>query len=255
MEIKVYDFMTGFMEHLARIPKDRIGVLIGKGGETRKLIEKASGGSLQIDSQSGEVNIIWDSETIDPIVRMKMPDLIMSIGRGLAPKRALQLLNDDIFLRMYDIREWVGRQPNQIRRMRSRLIGTSGRIRSLIEELSGCEISIYGSTVLIIGDDESLLIAGPAIEGILRGSEHGTVLYGLEQDRRKQRLHSRSLESYQDKTTESQSGFEALVPGLASARRKAARKFKNTQINIEDQNEINDMLELAEDEEIVYEEE
>jgi hypothetical protein len=108
---------------------------------------------------------------------------------------------------------------------------------------------------LIIGDDESLLIAGPAIEGILRGSEHGTVLYGLEQDRRKQRLQSRSLESYQDKTTESQSGFEALVPGLASARRKAARKFKNTQINIEDQNEINDMLELAEDEEIVYEEE
>ena len=161
---------------------------------------------------------------------MKMPDLIMAIGRGLAPKRALQLLNDDIFLRMYDIREWVGRQPNQVRRMRSRLIGTNGRIRSLIEELSGCEISIYGSTVLIIGDDESLLIAGPAIEGILRGSEHGTVLYGLEQDRRKQRLQSRSLESYQDKTTESQSGFEALVPGLASARRKAARKFKNTQV-------------------------
>ena len=98
--------MTRFMEHLARIPKDRIGVLIGKGGETRKLIEKASGGSLQIDSQSGEVNIKWDSETVDPIIRMKMPDLIMSIGRGLAPKRALQLLNDDIFLRMYDIREW-----------------------------------------------------------------------------------------------------------------------------------------------------
>ena len=62
MEIKVYDFMTRFMEHLARIPKDRIGVLIGKGGETRKLIEKVSGGSLQIDSQSGEVNIKWDSE-------------------------------------------------------------------------------------------------------------------------------------------------------------------------------------------------
>lgn len=255
MEIKVYDFVTGFMEHLARIPKDRIAVLIGKRGATRKLIEKASGGSLQIDSQSGEVNIAWNSEIVDPIIRMKMPDLIMSIGRGLAPKRALQLLEDDIFLRMYDIREWVGRQPNQIRRMRSRLIGTNGRIRTLIEELSGCEISIYGSTVLIIGDNESLLIAGPAIEGILRGSEHGTVLYGLEQDRRKQRIQSRSLESYQDKIDESKSGFNALVPGLADARRKAARKLKNTQINIEDNDEISQMLELADDEEIVYEEE
>ena len=80
-------------------------------------------------------------------------------------------------------------------------------------------------------------------------------MYGLEQDRRKQRLHSRSLESYQDKIDQPKSGFEALVPGLASARRKAARKFKNTPINIEDQNEINEMLELAEDEQIVYEEE
>ena len=113
----------------------------------------------------------------------------------------------------------------------------------------------FKSTVLIIGDDESLLIAGPAIEGILRGSEHGTVLYGLEQDRRKQRLQSRSLESYQDKIDDSKTGFNSLVPGLASARRKAARKLKSTQINVEDQNDISKMLELAEDEKIVYEEE
>lgn len=243
------------MEHLARIPKDRIAVLIGKRGSTRKLIEKACGGSLQIDSQSGEVNITWDLENSDPIIRMKMPDLIMSIGRGLAPKRALQLLNDDIFLKMYDIREWVGRQPNQIRRMRSRLIGTNGRIRSLIEELTGCEISIYGSTVLIIGDDQSLAIAGPAIEGILRGSEHGTVLYGLEQDKRKQRIQSRSLDSYQDRIDEPNSGFNALVPGLAEARRKASRKFTNSPVNIQSKDDISEMLELADDEEILYEEE
>ena len=242
------------MEHLARIPKDRIAVLIGKRGSTRKLIEKACGGLLQIDSQSGEVNITWDLENSDPIIRMKMPDLIMSIGRGLAPKRALQLLNDDIFLKMYDIREWVGRQPNQIRRMRSRLIGTNGRIRSLIEELTGCEISIYGSTVLIIGDDQSLAIAGPAIEGILRGSEHGTVLYGLEQDKRKQRIQSRSLDSHQDRIDEPNSGFNALVPGLAEARRKASRKFTNSPVNIQSEDDISEMLELADDEEILYEE-
>ena len=210
---------------------------------------------MQIDSQSGEVNITWDLENSDPIIRMKMPDLIMSIGRGLAPKRALQLLNDDIFLKMYDIREWVGRQPNQIRRMRSRLIGTNGRIRSLIEELTGCEISIYGSTVLIIGDDQSLAIAGPAIEGILRGSEHGTVLYGLEQDKRKQRIQSRSLDSHQDRIDEPNSGFNALVPGLAEARRKASRKFTNSPVNIQSEDDISEMLELADDEEILYEEE
>jgi ribosomal RNA assembly protein len=243
------------MEHLARIPKDRIAVLIGKRGVTRKMIENACDGKLNIDSVSGEVNIIWNSEDVDPIVRMKMPDVIMSIGRGLAPKRALQLIEDDIFLRMFDIREWVGRQPNQIRRMRSRLIGTNGRIRSLIEELSGCEIAIYGSTVLIIGDNEGLAISVPAIEGILRGSEHGTVLYGLEQDRRRQRIQSRSLESFQDKSQEPQSGFDVLVPGLADARRKAERKFTNSQVDPQNEEEISNMLQLAEDEEIVSEEE
>ena len=230
------------MEHLARIPKNRIAVLIGKRGSTRKMIEEACKASLHIESNSGDVSVVWPDEGSDPVIKMKLPDVIFAIGRGLAPKRAIQLLEDDVFLRMYDIREWVGRQPNQTRRMRSRLIGTNGRIRSLIEELTGCEISIYGSTVLIIGDDQSLAIAGPAIEGILRGSEHGTVLYGLEQDKRKQRIQSRSLDSHQDRIDEPNSGFNALVPGLAEARRKASRKFTNSPVNIQSEDDISEYI-------------
>ena len=164
------------MEHLSRVPKDRIAVLIGKGGQTRKMIENSCGGSLSIDSQTGDVSIVWDEE-VDPIKKMKIPDVINAIGRGLAPKRAIQLIEDEMFLRIYDIREWVGRQPKQTKRMRGRLIGTNGRIRTLIEEFSNCEIAIYGSTVVVIGDSEGLELATPAIEGILRGSEHGTVLF------------------------------------------------------------------------------
>jgi hypothetical protein len=124
---------------------------------------------------------------------------------------------------MYDIREWVGRQPNQTRRMRSRLIGRNGRIRSLIEEISRCEMAIYGSTVLVIGDEDGLALAAPAIEGILRGSEHSTVLHGLEQDRKRQRIRSRRLESYEERSPDETSTFETLVPGLAEARRRRER--------------------------------
>ena len=105
------------MEHLARIPKNRIAVLIGKKGSTRKMIENACGASLHIQSNSGDVSVVWPDEGSDPVIKMKLPDVIFAIGRGLAPKRAIQLLEDDVFLRMYDIREWVGRQPNQTRRM------------------------------------------------------------------------------------------------------------------------------------------
>ena len=209
------------MEHLSRVPKNRIAVLIGKAGRTREMIEKACGGSLTIDSQSGDVSISWEGEP-DPIKRMKVPDVISAIGRGFSPERAVQLLEDDFFLRMYDIREWVGRQPTQTRRMRSRLIGTNGRIRTLLEEHTGCELSIYGSTVAVIGDDESLALAAPAIEGILGGSEHGTVLFGLEQDRKRQRLRSKNLDTFSDKSRAPSESFESLVPGFSEARERMA---------------------------------
>ena len=42
------------MEPVTRIPKERIAVLIGKGGATRKMIEDAVGVKIHIDSESGE---------------------------------------------------------------------------------------------------------------------------------------------------------------------------------------------------------
>ncbi len=242
------------MELLARIPKDRIAVLIGKGGRTRKMIEKACGAEIEVDSTTGDVSADWGSEKVDLIIRMKMPDVIRAIGRGLAPKRAVKLLDDDVFLRMYDIREWVGRQPNQTRRMRSRLIGRNGRIRSLIEEITDTEMAIYGSTVLVIGDEDGLALATPAIENILNGAEHGTVLHGLEQDRKRMRIQSRSLESFEP-SGESSDNFDLLVPGLADARRRRERRYKSSQVDPEDEEEVSEMLELADDELISFEEE
>ena len=44
-------------EKLIRIPTDRIGVLIGKSGNTKRLIEEKCLVNLDIDSQGGEVMI------------------------------------------------------------------------------------------------------------------------------------------------------------------------------------------------------
>ena len=221
------------MESLTRIPKERIAVLIGKGGETRKSIEEASGVKLHIDSTTGEVSVDWPTD-VDPVLRLKLPDIIRAIGRGLAPNRALRLIGDDAFLRIYDIREWVGRKGNHTRRMRSRLIGRDGRIRSLIESFTGTEIAIHGSTVVVIGDELGLMTACTAIEGLLDGAEHSTVIRGMERDVRRRRIEDRSLDSYQvkDATTNTATEFEDLVPGLAEIRNK--RKNIDTQEPTED---------------------
>ena len=240
------------MEGLARIPQDRIAVLIGRKGITRRALEEATNSKLHIDSKSGDVSVVWN-EDFDPILRMKFPDVIRAIGRGMNPERALQLLKDDQHLMLFDMREYVGKNANQQRRIRSRLIGRNGRIRELIEEHSGAEIVIYGSTVVIIGDEEALPLASQAVERLLQGAEHSSVLKHLETERRKKRMASRNLESID--TNEEGGRFEALVPGLDAARRKRQRRYKDAQVDPNDTEAIDEMMELAEDESIGFEEE
>ena len=240
---------------LARIAKDRIGVLIGKGGGTKRALEEEAGCQLHIDSDSGEISAEWNDES-DPIIRLKMPDLIRAIGRGMSPQRAIQLLDDNVHLRMYDIREWVGRQPNQIRRMRGRVIGREGRIRELVEELSGVEIVVYRSTILVVGDIESLAVGSAAVERLLGGAEHGTVLKFLEKEKRRQKIERQTLPMHSERRATGSTGFDELVPGLAAAReRRNQRRFKGIQVDPEDEDAVSEMMELAEDESVRYEEE
>ncbi len=45
-----------------RIPQERIGVLIGPGGETKRLIEQETGVKILIDSETGEVTVDESAE-------------------------------------------------------------------------------------------------------------------------------------------------------------------------------------------------
>ena len=243
---------------MPRVPKDRIAVLIGSKGVTAKSIRNASGcKELNIDSESGEVEAIWgEAGTYDPVKAMKLPDVIKAIGRGMAPKAAIRLLDDNHFFEMVDLRNFVGKRSNQQRRIRSRIIGSQGKVRKLIESLTDTEITIYKSTVVIIGEQEGLFAARQAIEMLAGGSEHGSVLGYLEKDRRRAKLSNRSLESIElRQANPNSSGFEALVPGLADISDRKSRKMKAAQVDPENEEAVNAMMELSDDEEIIWEEE
>ncbi len=166
-----------------RIPKDRVGVLIGKKGEVKLEIEKRTGVVIDVDSSTGEVSI--DTENVkDPVMALKVLDVIKAIGRGFSPQRAFRLFEENIFLRGFDIRDYTGKNPKHVRRIRARIIGSKGKTRNLIEELSNTEISILGNTVYIIGDLESMDIAESAVDMLLSGSEHSAVYRFLETKRR-----------------------------------------------------------------------
>jgi len=166
---------------MMRIPKDRVGALIGKGGETKRRIEELTKTAIKVDTD-GEVRI-YNRGSDDPVILMKVTDLVRAIGRGFSPEKAMRLLDDDEYFELIDIRDYVGKKGTHVMRMRSRVIGTRGRTRSLIEELTGAAVSVYGSTVGIIANSVQMPVARTAVDMLLKGSEHSTVYKYMERQR------------------------------------------------------------------------
>jgi len=167
------------MTQLIKIPAERVGVLVGKGGETKDLIEKRTGVKLTIDSEEGDVEIDH-THASDPSMAIVVGNIVMAIGRGFSPSKALKLLENDCYLQIYDIRDYVGRTVEHVSRMRARVIGTKGRTREIFEEITGADVSVYGNTVAIIGTSLQVEIAGKGMEMLLSGSEHAAVYHYLE---------------------------------------------------------------------------
>jgi len=170
-----------------RIPQDRVGTIIGTKGETKKMLQRISGIRIEVDTE-GEVLIYDDAETADPLMALKIIDVIKAIGRGFSPERAMRLFDDDEYLEVVDLKEFVGGRNNQLSRIRGRVIGKDGKTRQIIEDLTGVYVTIYGNTVALIGNSVSLPVAKHAIELLLNGSEHATVYHYLESQRPRLRI-------------------------------------------------------------------
>jgi len=164
-----------------KIPNDRIGAIIGKNGTTRKYLEKRLKVSLEVDSQSGLVEMTNEEEAINEIRAM---EIIKAIGRGFSPERALKLLeDDDMILDLIDLSE-VADTPEKLARIRGRIIGREGKAREQMENMTGAEISVYGKTVAIISMPDQTNDAHTAISMLINGSEHTTVFNYLDRKRK-----------------------------------------------------------------------
>ncbi len=181
------DFVVeeGVLEEEVKIPRERVGVVIGRKGRTKKRLERIASVKIRVDSKTGDV-VIRGTKDTDPLTFYRMAKVVKAIGRGFDPDTALKLLRDDYYLRIINLREHLGR--NAIRRQKARLIGTGGSARKKLESLTDTDIRIYGDTVSIIGDYESVELATRAIERLaFQGSPHSVVFRDLEINRRKKK--------------------------------------------------------------------
>ena len=156
------------MENLL-VPNDRIRVIMDR--ETKERIEKEL--NVKIMFNENLVNI--DGEGIE---LMQAKNVVKAIGRGFSPEKAFRLFDEEECL---EIVELSGMKDNKIKIIKSRIIGTKGKTRRMIERFSGCSVSVYGKTVSLIGKYEQISIAREAVDMILRGSKHSKVYGFLQQ--------------------------------------------------------------------------
>lgn len=148
-----------------KIPENRIPVLIGRTGEMKRKIEVATHTKISINDEitiKGEVLNRLDAENI-----------IKAIGRGFAPEKAMELLEEDKVLCIIQL-------PSNSDIIKARIIGTKGKARRNLERLTKTYISVYGKTASIIGSYENVETAKRAIEKFISGSAHKNVYTFLE---------------------------------------------------------------------------
>ena len=104
--------------------------------------------------------------------------IIGAVDFGFHVDDALLLTSDDFVLEFIHVKEHTRRK--NLKEVRARLIGTEGKARKTIENLTGSEIVISGNTVGVIVDSAHLDAVVQGIESLIQGAKHGNVFAYLE---------------------------------------------------------------------------
>ncbi len=163
-----------------KIPKERIGVLIGTEGKTKRKLEKLAGIVLEVDSKTGNIGIQGKENAANFYDSVSV---VKAIGRGFSPKAAFALFDENTLLEIIKISDIVGGSEKAIHTKKARIIGTEGRAREAIENATGAKISVFGKTIAIIGKYEEVELARKAIEMLLQGAQHKKTMDFLRKEK------------------------------------------------------------------------
>ncbi len=104
--------------------------------------------------------------------------ILEAIDLGFSTRKAMSIMDEEIVYRKINIKDYTRRK--NLHEVRARVIGTKGKTKRVIEEISGCKIVLKENTLGIIGPYDSIDAATTALKNIIRGSKQSNVYNYLE---------------------------------------------------------------------------
>lgn len=159
------------MEQIVSIPEERVGLLVGKLGKTKKELERAGKVKLKV----GEASVQVRGESLDV---MKAVEVVKAIGLGFSKAKAFDLLRDDHQLTVFNLGEVV--PESQLKRVCGRIIGEQGKVRLRLEKKLGVSIRVLEDRVAAIGTPPRLRVLREVLDRLLGGATHASAYKHLD---------------------------------------------------------------------------
>ena len=127
-----------------------------------------------------KINIKDKTITIDtdPFNEYEAQRVFDAINLGFSVEKALQVLDEEINFIKINIKDYANTKNLEV--VRSRLIGTHGKTKKTIEEITKCDVSIHDNIVGIIGPAEVTERALTAVTNIIKGTKQANAYKYLE---------------------------------------------------------------------------
>ena len=149
-------------------------LIIGNLGRIKKAIPKVED-KIKIRVSLNKNNVIIKGSEINEFLVEK---ILHAADFGFDIEDALLLKNPDFSLEFIDIKGHTHRK--NLKEVRSRVIGTQGKAKNTIAELTGGVVVVQDNKVGIIVDSDHLEAACQALVSLIHGSKHGNVFSYLE---------------------------------------------------------------------------